>query len=597
MEDISVTRVERIEDVEEMMRWLGERRATRLAVDVETTGLNAGVDKIRLAQFGDAMRGFALDYRDWRGVVKQVIETYDRDMVAHNLLYDSKMLKADGIVIPQRLAHDTMVQVHLKAPDKGMDLKGACVRYVDKRARAGQQLLKEAYAKTGTNWATIPTDVPAYWIYSTLDTCLTSRLDSVLWKDTGGGPFREAYELELAVIHCLREAELAGMVVDEEYRQLAEAKLRMEIAMLEPQIPIDNPGSDKQVIAYLHSLGAHWEIYTEKGNLSVDKDVLKWLAPNFPVCVPLLEWRQKTRLLTNYIEKMAEYPYGLAANGMLHCNTRTVEARTGRMSVTDPPMQTLPRGRVVRDGIVARDGHCFVMADFNGMEMRALASFAHEENMLAAFARGEDLHGFVAQALYGPDYTKQHRTICKNGNFSKVYGAGVAKFAATAGIDVDTAAAFLASYDQMFPGIAAYMEKTALEVVQRAGGRKNDGWVETIDGRKLPVEGDKAYKGVNFTIQGSCAVTTKKKIVELDAAGLGPYFRLAVHDELIYEVPFELAGTAEQVIHHVMPERDDYPGVVLEIESDTVDRWGQHYRGDDFPKYVETEDPAWLKAA
>lgn len=590
-ENLQLTRVESVSDVENLMRWVGERRPTKLSVDVETTGLNAGSDRIRTAQFGDGQQGWFLDHRDWRGVTKQIIETYDRPMVAHNLQFDSKMLKVDGIEIPQRLAHDTMVLCHLKDAARGIDLKGSAARYVDKRAKIGQNLLKEAYSKGGWDWATIPTDVPAYWIYSTMDTCLCSLLDYALYDEIIAS-YREAYELELAAIHCLRDAEIAGMHVDEEYRQLAEQKLLMEIALLEPQLPIDNPGSDKQVIDYLHSLGARWEVYTEKGNLSVDKHVLEWLAPKFPICTVLAEWRTKTRLLTNYIQKMAENPYGLAANGVLHANTRSVEARTGRMSVTNPPMQTLPRGRVVRDAIVAKPGHVFVMADFAGMEMRALASFAQEQRMLAMFNSGLDVHTETAKQLYGNDFTKPQRTVCKNGGFAKVYGAGVAKFAVTAGIEMDVATAFVENYDLLFPGINHYMEKTMQEVVTRAGGRRGYGYVETIDGRRLPVEGDKAYKGVNFTIQGSCAVTTKKKIVELAQAGLGDWFRLAVHDELIYEVPFEHVEVANKIIQHVMPERRDYPGVVLEIESDMVDRWGQHYR-EDYPAYIETEDPEW----
>src|SRR3990167_6533547 len=129
-------------DVEEMMRWLGERREF-LAVDVETTGLLAGHDKIRLAQFGDAEQGFALDFSEWKGAVREAVERYDRPMVAHNLLFDSKMLKAEGIVIPQRLAHDSMIMTWLAKPAARMGLKSAAMRYIDRRAGGGGGGLKE----------------------------------------------------------------------------------------------------------------------------------------------------------------------------------------------------------------------------------------------------------------------------------------------------------------------------------------------------------------------------------------------------------------------------------------------------------------------
>ncbi len=589
------------------MNWLGNRREF-LAVDVETTGLNVGYDYIRLAQFGDGTMGWALDYRDWRGVVADVLRRYDRPIVAHNLLFDAKMLKADGIEIPQRLAHCSMVMAHLADPAAAMGLKAASARWVDKRAASGQHLLKEAMALGGWDFATIPVDVPAYWQYAALDTCLSSVLAETLYPETRKRP----YELELATIHCLRDAELAGLLVDEEYRLAAEAQLVIEVRGLEAELdalaPGMNPGSDQQVIKALQSLGAELIVRTERGNISVDKDVLAWLAAHegaayAPLASTLGPWRTKERLLNSYIRKFAPIgsgwndkgiPVGLAAGGVLRASTKPVGARTGRMSVTDPPLQTLPRGRVVRDAIIAREGYCFVLADFSGMEMRALASFAQEPEMLAAYTRGEDLHNFTAEKLYGATFSKQQRTLCKNGGFANIYGAGVEKFAVTAGIDVGAARLFRDQYDAMFPGVRKYMEKVVAEVIYSAGGkRRGYGHVTLTDGRWLPVEAEKAYKGVNFTIQGSCAITTKEKIVELDHAGLGPYFRLAVHDELIYEVPEGYAREALGIIEEVMPDRKNFPGVTLEIEVDCVQRWGQHYK-DDYPKYVETEDAPWL---
>jgi len=607
--NIRLRRVEKIEHVWEFFEWLGQRREF-LAVDVETSGLLVGYDKIRLAQFGDCETGWAFDYNDWRGVVADAVKRYDRPIVCHNLLFDSKMLKHDGIVIPQKLAHDSMIMTHLADPAAAMGLKPAAGRWIDKRATLGQELLKKAMVEGGWTWATIPTWVPAYWKYGVLDTCLSSALAEKLYPETRKVP----YEIELAAIHCLREAELAGLRVDEGYRWLAEQKLAQSVYDLEAQIealaPGLNPGSDKQVIDALHAMGAQWDVYTENGNLSVDKDVLKWLGSeaggSFPIATVLSQWRKDERLLNSYIRKFANVGYGintkgdavgLGVYGALHPSTKPVAARTGRMSVTDPPLQTLPRGRVIRDAIIPRDGHCFVMADFSGMEMRVLASFAQEPEMLAAYARGEDLHNFTATKLYGENFTKPQRTLCKNGGFANIYGAGVEKFAVTAEIPVDQAREFRKQYDEMFPGIKGYAAKVVEQVITSAGGkRRGYGHVTLIDGRWLPVEAEKAYKGVNFTIQGSCAVVLKQKIVQLDHAGIGEYFRLAVHDELIYEVPIEERHHVKAIIEEVMPERHAFPGVTLEIESDIVHRWGDHYR-DDFPKYIPTEDAEWLRAA
>lgn len=599
LDTIEVHLVTELADVERMMAWLGERREW-LAVDVETTGLNAGCDRIRLVQFGDTQQGWALSYRDWRGVVKQVIERYEGRMVAHNLLYDSKMLKADGIDLPQRWAHDTMTMAHLHDSAGTHALKGLAVRHVDRRAAAGQHLLHEAFRRGGWGWENIPIEVPAYWVYSTMDTCLTAALAEKLWPITGGGPHSEPYELELAVIHCLREAELAGLLVDEEYRSRAATKLRFEIAQIEPQLPV-NANSDKKVVEYLLAQGARWEIMTEKGNLSVGKDALSWIGKQFPALAPVCElintYRLKTRFLGNYIEKMAEVGHekGLAVDGVLRCNTRPVEARTGRMSVTEPPLQQLPRGRIIRDGFVARPGHALVLADFENMELRALAALAQDETMLAAFGRNEDLHEFTAKAIWKDAYVRaKHRPLAKGVGFGKVYGAGVATMAATAGVPVGEMQGVNDEWERLFPGVKSYMDAMTQSIYQQAGGRSGMGWVELQDGRRLPVEADKAYVSVNYRIQGGCAVTTKRKIVELDNAGLGAYFRLAVHDELIYEPPVELADDVKRVIEQVMPDTQDWPGITIGVGSDVVGRWGEHYR-DEYEPYVETEASPWTQ--
>jgi hypothetical protein len=288
----------------------------------------------------------------------------------------------------------------------------------------------------------------------------------------------------------------------------------------------------------------------------------------------------------------------LAVNGVLHASTKPVAARTGRMSVTDPPLQTLPRGRLIRDAFVAREGRAFVMADFAGMEMRALACEAKEENMLAAYARGEDLHNYVATMLYGPDFTKPQRTICKNGGFGKIYGAGAEKFAVTAKISISDAKEFLSAYAERFPRVDAYLQEMTNSIMRQIGGDRGErGYVELIDGRMLPVDGEKPYTAVNYKIQGSCAIVLKEKICELANAGLGDFFRLPVHDELLFEPPLEDAADVRETVERIMPDRHNFPGITLEIESDIVPRWGAHYAADGFEPYLPTVDPDWYQEA
>jgi 3'-5' exonuclease len=83
---IKFTLVRSWADTERFLAWLGQSREF-LAVDLETEGLNVGRDKIRLCQFGDHTEGWAFEYADWRGLIKEVIEGYAAPIVAHNALF------------------------------------------------------------------------------------------------------------------------------------------------------------------------------------------------------------------------------------------------------------------------------------------------------------------------------------------------------------------------------------------------------------------------------------------------------------------------------------------------------------------------------
>lgn len=609
LDDLRFRRVDTWDDAMDFAAWLGEDRRF-LGVDTETTGLMPYHDVIRLVQFGDHRAGWALNFPEWKGLVADVLGRYDRPTVFHNALFDLKMFKAEGVHVPQRGVNDTMVLCFLNDPAARMDLKGASALYVGPQARVGQGALRAFMKGGGFDWATIPREAEAYWVYGALDTCLTAMLAEALWDKTAGA-MRESYELNMAVIHVLRDAELTGMAVDEDYRSRAERKLREEIAGLESQIPV-RASSDAEVREYLLSLGAVITETTDAGALSVDKHVLRRLLKEDPVRFAVADLvdqhRQKSRSLGNYIEKFADVSLGgLGVGGVLRCHAHPVGGRhgdggnvgtvTGRLSVTDPPLQTLPRGRIVRDAIVARDGCRILQADFKAMELRALASMAGEPQMLEAFGRGEDLHDFVTAVLFGENWTKKQRATTKNVQFAKCYGAGIAQLAATAGLPEHEAQAVVDLYDDRFPAVARFMQSTIDHIMNQAGGRSGRGWVTLPDGSRLPVNGSEAYKGVNYLIQGGTAVANKRKLVELDAAGMGEFFRLSVHDEMLFEVPEADVEEARETIRQVMPDTRTYPGVTLEIDQDEVLRWGEHYRGPDYPAYIETEPAPWLAEA
>src|SRR4029453_4732599 len=90
----------------------------------------------------------------------------------------------------------------------------------------------------------------------------------------------------------------------------------------------------------------------------------------------------------NFIEKNDD--------GIVHPQIRTMGARTGRMSVTAPALQTLPKddSMGVRRAFVPRnEGDVLISCDYSQVEMRLLAHFSGDPALQAAFREADETGG------------------------------------------------------------------------------------------------------------------------------------------------------------------------------------------------------------
>jgi hypothetical protein len=211
----SLNLVETFDEAESFVRWLGERRQI-LAVDTETGGLEWWKDGLRLVQFGDLSAGWAIPWHLWSGLILDVLGRYEGDIVFHNLKFDLKYLEHHGVTLNRAKLHDTRAMAHIIDPTKPTGLKPLAIRLIDNTAGSGQDDLKSAMAKNGWTWATVPHDLPAYWVYSALDTVLTAHLYAELFPQIVTG-FREVYELEIASTLVLNDMEVRGARIDLDY--------------------------------------------------------------------------------------------------------------------------------------------------------------------------------------------------------------------------------------------------------------------------------------------------------------------------------------------------------------------------------------------
>jgi DNA polymerase-1 len=571
LEDVELTLIETGEDVENFFSWLGERRPV-MGLDIETSGLSLTRDHVRLVQFGDAKSGWAMAYEDWRGVVKDVLRRYEGAYVLHHAKFDAGFLIKDGLEFPWSRAHDTMFMCFLRDSEGPKGLKRAATRYIDEAAAVGEKQLKKAMARGRWQYDNVPVTLPEYWAYGALDAVITARLAEHLWPQIQ--PYRQAYDIEMACERVLCDMELRGVRIDVDYCREQRSVLAADYDFALEKLGDVNPHSPSQIIVALINDGAVLTKKTEKGQLAVDDEVLSGLREQHPIAGFVLEARSIQKILSSYIDNFLDFH----DEGILRPHINQVAARTGRMSVTDPALQTLPRKSLVRDAFVPGEENKLVLIDYDNQELRVAAHFSGDEKMLAAFDDGRDLHSETARELYGPNFTAEQRGWSKNCMFGKAYGAGPAKFATASHMPEHEAVRVFRMLDQLYPGLAKAMGKSTMLVRERADGGEY-GWVKILDGRHLLVPADKPYVGFNRLIQGSCAVVLKQALVDLDLAGYGELLRLPIHDEVLFDIPEKLIndGIVGDIIG--VMTRSDFR-TPLTLSSEVVNRWGDKYRKD-----------------
>lgn len=585
--DIQLHYVNTTEKAMELKRWLGERREV-LGLDIETSGLEMHTpeSRVRTVQVGDHMSGWVIPVEDWRGLAIEVLREYRGDMALHNGPFDRPWItKFLGYEIPSHQLHDTMVMAKINYPGQDARLKSCAVKYIDPNADSGQKELDRAFKTYGWDWNTVPTDFREYWIYAAMDPIITAHLKTEFRTDT---LYPDVYALEMEMLRIAIEMERNGSRIDVDYATEKRREL-LEYAESNKQWAIDNWGvnfnAPQQVVKYFQSLGAEFTRFTKKNAPSADKDMLEIFEndPNDHIAQSarfIMDTKRALKFATAYFGNFVD----MSVDGLLHPSINTLEARTSRMSISNPALQQIPsKDSYVRNAFIPRnDGEQIVSVDYSQVELRILANLTKDPKLVADFhdvdSAGGDFFANMGRNIYkDPSFNKKdpRRKYVKSAMYLMNYGGGVDKLALTTGRPVAEMRDLLDLIFTTYPGIKKFQNDTinGIRMLEREHG---SGWVETESGRKLPVDPGFAYKGVNYAIQSRAAEIMKRAIVRLDSAGLTPYMMLPIHDEVVSSVPREDVEDVIRTSEDVMKEVDHDVQIVAEGEGG-FDRWGDKY--------------------
>lgn len=174
---------------------------------------------------------------------------------------------------------------------------------------------------------------------------------------------------------------------------------------------------------------------------------------------------------------------GIASRGTLPVPVKYYAAHTGRWGGDDKiNLQNLPsRGNnagKLKMAIKAPAGHKIIDADSSQIEARVLAWLAGQNDLVAAFAKGEDVYRIMASAIYGKkaeDITKDERFVGKTTILGAGYGMGAVKFQAqlkTFGviISIEEARRIIDVYRRTYPKIAMLWKQSQQAIVNMSRG-------------------------------------------------------------------------------------------------------------------------------
>ena len=568
--------------------------------------------RIRTIQFHSDTATLGFDVLAFNGVHWEVLRKFltqpHLSIYGHNLAFDYHVLWVNDIELRGQL-YDSMIAstvIHNGASNVKHNLV-ECVRrelgvQMDKTLQAQDWLLKTLTAE----------DVQ----YALDDVRHTWDLCHLLHERVGAEGLEGVYRLERSLIPALTALNHYGVPLDDEaihaaVDEYAEATEEARIAYLETLdgrlqdagagfLPRNDDGTfncrakasgsvragTKVLAGYNVSSSqqtlAFWKLVDlepvdDTGKPTTDKNVLARNQSDELVRLYLGFRRVERRLAM--AKKLIEHR---GPDGRIHSNFMPLVTGTGRFTSNGPNLQNVPRDSVFRCAIKPPAGRVLVQADYSAMELRVAAAIAGEQQMLAAFREGADIHSRTAARMFGieeQEVSKNQRQQAKALNFGALYGsssAGIQNYCATLGQFMTQRAAgeLLKAWHAAYPAFG----KWHWQCQQRADMAEP---VRTLLGRRRKLFGadNRVTTQANNQVQGTSADIMKAALIEIHRNLPETAWLIAVvHDEVLVECD-DADGPAvlETVLYEMKEAAVPFFGeqVALEAEGGVYASWGE----------------------
>lgn len=511
------------------------------------------------------------------------------EKVAHNLKYDCKVMNRYGIEVKGPL-FDTMIAHYLINPDSKQSMDVLAELYLGYQPVSIETLI----GKKGKNQLSMA-DLPPEEIsdYACEDADITLQLKELFEPEIQKEHLKALfYDMEMPLVEVLKDMEQEGIAIDADGLRSYSEELEKELIELEKKIKqeagmefnIDSPRQLGEVL-FEHMKISGKAKKTKTGQYATGEDVLQKLKHVHPIIEFILDYRQLRKLKNTYVDPL---PTLMDENdGRIHTNYMQTIAATGRLSSTNPNLQNIPirseKGREIRKAFIARNSDFQLMAaDYSQIELRIIAALSKDENMIAAFRNGQDIHAATAAKVFHvelEEVTRDQRSAAKAVNFGIIYGQSAFGLAQNLNIGRTEAKQIIDSYFEQYPKIKSYMDE-AIAFAREKGYvetiMKRRRYLKDINSANAVVRGFAERNAINAPIQGSAADVIKLAMIAVHKAirkaNLKSKMLLQVHDELVFDVHKEEVEVMRKLVKDHM-ENAIQLEVPLDVEIEVADNW------------------------
>ena len=377
--------------------------------------------------------------------------------------------------------------------------------------------------------------------------------------------------IEMPLVGVLAAMERTGLHADPAKLREQSDELGAEIGQMVDHIyeaagekfNVDSPMQLSHVLFDVLGLPTYGLKKTQRGYYSTNAKVLADLAKRSPVVAEVLEYRERAKIKSTYLDAL---PGLIRGDGRIHTTLNQTVAATGRLSSSEPNLQNIPTrselGHRVRTAFTVPEGSVFLACDYSQIELRLLAHLSADEHLVRAFNEGEDFHAATAARVFDvpvSEVTPALRSRAKAVNFGIVYGQQAYGLSTSLKIGRKEAQDMIDRYFEVYPGVRAYLD-------ERVAFARKHGYVSTMYGRKRHIKdiNSRNYQmrsfgertAMNHPMQGTAADIIKIAMIRvadrLREEGLLAKLVLQIHDELDFEVPVDEVEALSALVRETM---------------------------------------------